>query len=383
MKRLLAAAIASTSVIAGSATAALQDVCGPFTDVSPAFCPYVLEMYYLGITAGTSPTTYSPDKPVTRGQAAVFVSKGVNQAIARSSKRASLGNWWTPRDPAGFPRYSAGAFGVVSDGTDVWAVSMSVVVRTRASDGKWLGTWTGISGGAAIVSAMGRIFVSTNSNPAKIYMIDPSLPPGPATEVVGDLGQQALGLTFDGSRLWTANAGHSVSIVTPAATLPWPSVTVLMDGPHYPLAAIFDGRDVWIADNLGKLLRMNSDGTIAQTVEISSGSGVFQPTFDGENIWVPLVAEESELVVVRAASGEIIRRLTGNGLTAPHAAAFDGQRVLVTNSTGGSDGTLSLWRAADLAPLGFVDLFAAPNQVCSDGVSFWYTEASSSQLVRF
>ena len=65
------------------------------SDVSPAFCPYVLELYYLGITAGTSPTAYSPDAVMTRGQAAVFVSKDVNQAIARSSRRAALEQWWT------------------------------------------------------------------------------------------------------------------------------------------------------------------------------------------------------------------------------------------------------------------------------------------------
>jgi len=93
------ALVASVAMGAGVATAVVQDVCGTFTDVSPAFCPYVLEMYYLGITAGTSPTTYSPEAMVTRGQAAVFVSKGVNQAIARSSRRAALAQWWTTKRP--------------------------------------------------------------------------------------------------------------------------------------------------------------------------------------------------------------------------------------------------------------------------------------------
>src|SRR5215813_2435961 len=97
MKRLLVVPIGLLTVLAGAATGLVQDQCGPFTDVSPAICPYVLEMYYLGITAGTSPTTFSPDATVTRGQAAVFVSKGVNQAIGRSSRRAALGQWWSTR----------------------------------------------------------------------------------------------------------------------------------------------------------------------------------------------------------------------------------------------------------------------------------------------
>jgi hypothetical protein len=90
---------APAAALAGAATGIVQDQCGPFTDASPAICPYVLEMYVLGITAGTSPTTYSPDATVTRGQAAVLVSKGVNQAIARSSLRAALGQWWTTTPP--------------------------------------------------------------------------------------------------------------------------------------------------------------------------------------------------------------------------------------------------------------------------------------------
>jgi S-layer family protein len=92
VRRLAFLSLALCALLAGGATRVVQDVCGPFADVPPTLCPYVGEMYYLGITAGTSPTTYSPDNPVTRGQAAVFESKGINQAIARSSRRAALGS---------------------------------------------------------------------------------------------------------------------------------------------------------------------------------------------------------------------------------------------------------------------------------------------------
>ncbi|MFY9552773.1 MAG: S-layer homology domain-containing protein, partial [Thermoanaerobaculia bacterium] len=97
MKKLLVIPLALAAALAGGAVRIVQDQCGPFTDVSPAFCPYVLEMYYLGITAGTSATTYSPDNSMTRGQAAVFVSKSFDQVIARTSRRAVLGQWWTPQ----------------------------------------------------------------------------------------------------------------------------------------------------------------------------------------------------------------------------------------------------------------------------------------------
>src|SRR5262249_20470779 len=92
---LLLGLLAVRAVLAGGAVRIVQDQCGPFTDVTPAFCPYILELYYLGVTAGTSATTFSPDDPLTRGQGAVFVAKGLNQALARSSRRAALGQWWT------------------------------------------------------------------------------------------------------------------------------------------------------------------------------------------------------------------------------------------------------------------------------------------------
>src|SRR5215471_8748370 len=97
MKRVVAAILfALGALLAGGTVRVVQDQCGPFTDVTPAFCPYVLELYYLGVTVGTSATTFSPDDPLTRGQGSVFVAKGLNQALARSSRRAALGQWWTP-----------------------------------------------------------------------------------------------------------------------------------------------------------------------------------------------------------------------------------------------------------------------------------------------
>jgi hypothetical protein len=48
------------------ASSALLGVCGPFTDVAAdAFCPFVLEIFYLGITTGTTPTTYDPTSNVS------------------------------------------------------------------------------------------------------------------------------------------------------------------------------------------------------------------------------------------------------------------------------------------------------------------------------
>jgi len=44
----------------------------------PGFCPFVLEIFYLGITTGTTPTTYDPSSTVTRLQMAAFLSRTVS-----------------------------------------------------------------------------------------------------------------------------------------------------------------------------------------------------------------------------------------------------------------------------------------------------------------
>jgi hypothetical protein len=58
-------------------------------------------------------------------------------------------------------------------------------------------------------------------------MIDATQSGGPVTEVSAGLGGATIGIGFDGNKIWTANNGSSitsasVSIVTPAATTPWP-----------------------------------------------------------------------------------------------------------------------------------------------------------------
>ena len=86
------------------------------------------------------------------------------------------------------------------------------------------------------------------------------------------------------------------------------------------------------------------------------------------------------VTVVRAASGAVLATLSGNGLSFPLTAAFDGQRILVTNND-----SVSLWKAADLTPLGSVSTGAGTfaEGAASDGINFWITLAGTNQLARF
>ncbi len=381
MRRLLIIPLALVAALAGAAVRRVQDQCGPFTDVSALFCPYVLEAYYTGITAGTSPTTFSPDVPITRGQAAVFTTKALNQALARGSRRAALGQWWISQnvDAIGVTTLGETPVTVQSDGADLWvSVGTGPVHRVRASDGKLLGTWTGAVGGSMVLSAMGKIFLPGDTTPGRLYRIDPSAPPGTVETVADSVGNYPFGIAFDGARIWTANPDvgiGSVSIIEPGPTTPW-SVTTVSTGFNTPYALLFDGQAMWVTDaGAGTLLRLDAKGVITLTVPV--GGDPLAAVFDGHNIWVPIRALNS-VALVDAASGTIVTTLSGNGLNGPGGAAFDGQRVLILNTNG-----VSVWDAASTTPLGFFLDGTEPGTVCSDGLNFWITNPFQGQLLRF
>src|SRR5215510_5944446 len=118
--------IATIALLAGAGEA-LFATCGPFTDVAAdVFCPFVLEIFYLGITTGTTATTYDPTGNVTRLQMAAFLSRTVDGVLKRGSRRAALNQFWTVRrteQEAGMAALlGAPSVGLpASDGENIWA----------------------------------------------------------------------------------------------------------------------------------------------------------------------------------------------------------------------------------------------------------------------
>ncbi len=384
MKRIALLPIALLiPLAAGGAARLVQDQCGPFTDVSPLFCPYVLEAYYTGITAGTSPTTFSPDLPITRGQAAVFTTKALNQALARGSRRAALGQWWTTNSSAAvaMTTVGAGAFDAAADGADLWTANLydGSVSRVRASDGRLLDTWTGAQGASSVLVAMGRVFAVGGGSPGKLYVIDPSQPAG-ALKPVADLGINPLAMVFDGGRIWVVNAGSggansTISIVQPGV---WTVTSV--PGFAGLGGVLFDGSNIWVTDNFS-LLKLDSAGAVLQTIDFPIEARF--PVFDGANIWVPTSnGAPGAVEVVQASTGTVIQTLVPpEGIDQSlFAAAFDGQRVLVTDSQGLK---VYIWNAASLAYQGSHDVPSSAFRPCSDGVNFWLPMRDTGQLARF
>jgi hypothetical protein len=359
----------------------------PFTDVpnTQVFFCQIAAAYFSGLTNGTSATTYTPSQPVPREQMAAFITRTLDQSVKRGSKRAALDQFWTTQGanflaltPVGtHPRL------VKSDGTDLWVASEAsgTVSRVRASDGRVLDTWTGATSAFGVLVAMGKVFVSGSTNPGKLYQIDPAQPAGAVTTLTSDLGALPLQMAFDGQRIWTANQGSpgSVSIVT----LNPLSVTTVTTGFSSLLGIIYDGENIWVTDaGDDTLKKLDSSGNIVLSVPV--GSDPLYPAFDGTNIWVPNHFSNS-VSVVRATgglAGTVLATLTGNGLNNSQQAAFDGERILVTND---SPGTVSLWKASDLTPIGTFPTGAGtfPFGACSDGLNFWITLFNTNRLARF
>jgi hypothetical protein len=343
----------------------------------------VLEIFYLGITTGTTPATFDPAGNVSRLQMAAFLSRSVDTTLRRSSRRAALRQFWTTQGAVnlGITTVGSGPAFLESDGGDIWVSNQTsgTVSRVRGTDGRVLETWTGAIFPSGIRPAMGKIFVTAHNNPGKLYRIDPSQAAGAMTTVASNLGDVPDGITFDGGRLWTANqggGGGSVSIVTPGATIPW-TVTTVTAGFVTPTGILYDGSNVWVADPGANnfLLKLNAGGAVLQTVTV--GLSPQYPVFDGTNIWTANFGDNS-VSVVRPSSGSVLATLTANGLFEPNAAAFDGQRIFVNGF-----GSVALWKAADLSLIGVfstsVIQFSVP---CSDGVNFWFA-SGPSQIARY
>lgn len=385
----------------GVAPAQAQQMCGgitypfPFTDVSGVgtpFCPGIMEAYVTGISRGTSPTTFSPTDNVPRLQMTTFLQRSVDQVLARGSFRAAAEQWWVPQGPPAVQTIGFATAPVLCkpDRSSIWVAVGNTVVRVDAATGTVLGTWTLATSAFGILVAAGKVYVTGDTSPGVIYVIDPTLPPGAVATLAtsGDpIGNNPNGITFDGTHLWTANFSGSVSIITLQAPLPSP-VTTVTTGFGQPFGILFDGAHVWVTDySANALLKLSAGGAIVQTV--ATGVGPAFPVFDGANIWVPDSFGTGDLTVVGASTGAIVATIASdaaNQISSPASVAFDGARILVTNQ--GTSPTLesvTLFKAADLSLIGNVNLpnTMNPYGACSDGLNFWISDPPTHKLIRF
>ena len=99
----------------------------PFTDLTANwYKPAILWAYQNNVVAGTSPTTFAPDRPVTREQIAVILTQYMFHVL-------KMERTWTPADLNKFPdgaQVSGWAKEAMQD-----AVALGLINGTKASDG--------------------------------------------------------------------------------------------------------------------------------------------------------------------------------------------------------------------------------------------------------
>ena len=100
----------------------------PFTDLTANwYKPAILWAYQNNVVAGTSPTTFDPERPVTREQIAVILTQYMFHVL-------KMNRTWTPADLSTFPdgaNVSSWAKEAMQD-----AVALGLINGTKASDGK-------------------------------------------------------------------------------------------------------------------------------------------------------------------------------------------------------------------------------------------------------
>lgn len=380
---MIALTFASTRAEADTDVCAGVLITVPFMDVSgnQFFCQ-IAAAYFSGLANGTSPTTYAPGSNVSRDQMAAFVTRTLDQSLKRGSQRAALRQFWTTQGADNLALTTVGTSPrlVESDGAHLWVANLvaDTVSRIRASDGTLQTTYVGADAAFGVLPVIGKVFITGVTAPGSLYQIDPQT--GLLTTLSSGLGDNPEGIAYDGQKIWTANLSGSVSIVS----LPSGSDVTITAGFTMPIGILYDGVNIWVTDlGDGTIKKLNSSGVVIQTVTLESNP--LFPAFDGTNIWVPNSGSNTVSVVraVGGLAGTVIATLSGNGLNAPFQAAFDGERILLTN--GADSDSVSLWKASDLTPIGTFSTGSNtdPYGVCSDGLSFWIVLEGASKLARF
>jgi hypothetical protein len=223
---------------------------------------------------------------------------------------------------------------LVFDGTSIWAatgMSDGVMTRVRATDGQVLGTY-----------------------PSDWYV---------------------RGLAFDGSRIWASYPGHhgpgelaKLVAIRPADG----AVELVMTEVAGEL--LFDGRSMWVADEMGqRLLQLSPhDGAVLGAVALPARPGAL--AFDGLHLWV---ASSAGVTKVRAGDLAVLATHPLGG-AAPSALASDGVSVWVASF---SAGAVTRLRSFDGQVLGVYEV-QAPERLAFDGCSVWVTSYFAQRLTR-
>lgn len=268
----------------------------------------------------------------------------------------------------------------VFDGTDLWAITATLLYRIRPADLAILDEFPFVAN-LGDISYDGQHLWITN------FFSDEVLKVSPVDGAV--LGQFAVGdsprdVLFDGRAIWVANGlDDTVTRLDPVSGAVLDTIPV-GDNPN---GLAFDGAKLWVCnandDTVTSLLA--SDGSVLGTHLVDDSP--FDLVVAGDAVWVACLGDDT-LVRLDQADGSLLDIIpAGENL---QSVAFDGARVWACDaSTGPADeGALHAFRVLDgealgaYTGLGDPSVEVSPLKAMFDGTWLWVTDSDSSVLWR-
>jgi YVTN family beta-propeller protein len=178
---------------------------------------------------------------------------------------------------------------------------------------------------------------------------------------LGDLASPAA-ICFDGSYLWTANAGTNVI----AQIDPRLGVHATIPVGSQPQGVCFDGEAIWASNTGDNTVTRHQISTLIDSV-IAVGNSPRGSCFDGANVWITNNGDDT-VTKIRAADGVVLGTFpTG---AQPNVCAIDDAGHVWIGCFTAAD--LTVLNVADGSPAGIVaPVGAGANGLCFDGSAIW------------
>jgi YVTN family beta-propeller protein len=140
-----------------------------------------------------------------------------------------------------------------------------------------------------------------------------------------DLGDRVYGLAYDGANIWatTALANTVVKLNSDSSTGPTISV------PGEPIGITFDGTYLWTANFANSTVSQISRTSNSVTNNYNVGSGPWWIAYDGQNVWTTNYTASSVSKVPVSGGAATTFPACGSGSSTPLGVTFDGAHVWV------------------------------------------------------
>jgi hypothetical protein len=272
----------------------------------------------------------------------------------------------------------SGVAGHSTSGPGVEGVSASgsgIAGRSTSGPG---GVFTSTTGAGLVASSdaghalvIGAPSLVQGPNPQQIALL--RWYPAIQTPLSFTVGDDPVGIAFDGANVWVTNqTDGTVSVLraNSGAHVMTPTVGL------HPTAIAFDGANMWVTnagDGTVSVLRAG-DGSHVMTLTV--GYSPQNIAFDGANMWVANYGDYT-VNVLRAGDGSHVMTPTvGSG---PRGTAFDGANMWVVNQ---NDNTVSVLRASDGSPVVTLIVGEAPYAIAFDGANMWVANQNDNTVSK-